>query len=238
MPVSDRRHDAEVMAFTHMFHYGILGIEKTENDIREGVKRVLDSGYILQAMDVEIIYAPLVVALLEGKITVHSPVSYPLGNLTLQKKLRDIEQMIKIGVRDSAYCLTYRNILDHRYDLIEKEVSEAVKVNQGVMTMEFNIQATLLTDNEIIDACKAIENGGAYTVKLNSGYGWGTGPEELALVKRVFGNRLDVHPSGNIRTLAQVDEFMKYDVRVIHSMAVFEITEEYLARREKGSSNE
>jgi deoxyribose-phosphate aldolase len=233
MATIDDRHDAEMMNFTYMFHYGILGIEKTEKDVRDGVKRVLDSGYIMQAVDVEIIYAPLAIEMLGGKMTVHSPVSYPLGNLSLKKKLRDIEEMIKIGVRDSAYCLTYRNILDHRFDLIEEEVRQAVKTNQNQMTIEYNIQATLLNDFEIVEACKAIENGGASTVKLNTGYGWGTDPEEVALVRRVFGHKLDIHPSGNIRTLAQVDEFLKYDVHIIHSQAVFEITEEYLARREK-----
>jgi deoxyribose-phosphate aldolase len=138
--------------------------------------------------------------------------------------------MIDVGVRDSAYCLNYRSILDHEYGEVAKEVRAAVELNRDVIAIEFNIQATLLNDNEIVGACHAIEDGGGKAVKLNTGYGWGTGPEEVALVRRVLGNRLDIHPSGNIRTLAQVDEFIRYDVKVIHSMAVFEITDEYIAR--------
>jgi len=235
--MTDLKHSPEVMAFAHMFHYGILGVEKTDRDMRAGVQRVLDSGYILQAVDVELIYVPLVIELLQGKMTVHSPISYPLGNLTLKKKLRDLERMIDVGVRDSAYCLNYRLILDHEYHKVEKEVGAAVETNRDIVALEFNIQATMLNDNEIVGACQAIENGGGKAVKLNTGYGWGTGPEEVALVRRVFGSRLDIHPSGNIRTLAQVDEFLKYDVRIIHSMAVFEITDEYIARlsRETGA---
>lgn len=228
--MSDLRRSPEVMAFARMFHYGILGVEKTERDIREGVRRVMNSGYVLQAVDVELIYVPLVLEMLQGRMTVHSPISYPLGNLTLKKKLRDLERMIDVGVRDSAYCLNYRSILDHDYGEVAKEVRAAVEHNRDVIAIEFNIQATLLNDNEIVSACQAIEDGGGKAVKLNTGYGWGTGPEEVALVRRVFGNRLDVHPSGNIRTLAQVDEFIRYDVKVIHSMAVFEITDEYIAR--------
>jgi deoxyribose-phosphate aldolase len=231
--MTELRHDPDVMAFARMFHYGILGVEKTEQDVRAGVQRVLDSGYIVQAVDVELIYAALTLDLLEGKMTVHSPVSYPLGNLTLKKKLRDLAHMIRVGVRDSAYCLNYRDILDHRYGEVEKEVRAAVELNQDIIAIEFNIQATLLNDDEIIGACQAIENGGGKAVKLNTGYGWGTDPEEVALVRRVFGYRLDIHPSGNIRTLAQVDEFLKYDVKIIHSQAVLEITEEYIARLAK-----
>ena len=216
-----------------MFHYGVLGIEKTVDDVIEGVHRVLDSGYIPTAMDVEMIHAPLVVDMLEGKITTHTPISYPLGNLTLRKKLRDLERLIEIGVRDSAYCLNYRNILDHRYDLVADEVRACMDVNQDIVEIEFNIQATLLCDDEIIGACQGIIDGGGKAVKLNTGYGWGTGPEEVALVRRVFGYQLDIHPSGNIRTLAQVDELLKYDIKIIHSIAIFEITEEYIARLAK-----
>jgi hypothetical protein len=39
--MTDISHSPEVMAFAHMFHYGILGIEKREQDIRAGVKRVV-----------------------------------------------------------------------------------------------------------------------------------------------------------------------------------------------------
>ncbi len=231
--MEDLRHAPEVDAFAGMFHYGILGIEKSIDEVKAGVQRVLDSGYIPTAVDVEMIHAPMVVEMLEGKITTHTPISYPLGNLTLRKKLRDLERLIEIGVRDSAYCLNYRNILDHRFDKVADEVNACMAVNQDIVEIEFNIQATLLNDNEIIGACQGIIDGGGKAVKLNTGYGWGTGPEEVALVRRVFGYQLDIHPSGNIRTLAQVDEFLKYNVNIIHSMAIFEITEEYIARLSK-----
>ena len=232
----DIRYSPEVKAFAGMFHYGILGIEKTFEDVRAGVKRVFESGYTPTAIDVEMIHAPRVVEMLAGRVTTHTPISYPLGNLTLRKKLRDLERLMEIGVRDSAYCLNYRNILDHQYEKVAEEVHASEAVNQGVVAIEYNIQATLLTDAEIVGACQAIIDGGGKAVKLNTGYGWGTGPEEVALVRRVFGYQLDIHPSGNIRTLAQVDAFLAYDVKIIHSQAVFEITEELIARKLKERS--
>ena len=228
--MEDIKQSPEVMAFAGMFHYGVLGIEKTEADVRTAVQRVIDSGYVLTAVDVELIYAPMVIDMIAGRMTVHAPISYPLGNLTLRKKLRDLQTMINIGIGDTAWCLNYRNILDHNYDQVAREVRAAVELNQDELEIEYNIQATLLTDQEIIGACQAILDGGGKAVKLNTGYGWGTGPEEVALVRRVFDQALDIHPSGNIRTLAQVDAFLKHDVTIIHSAAVFEITEEFSRR--------
>lgn len=234
--MEDLSQSPEVKKFASMFHYGILGVEKTLADVNIGVKRVLESGYTPTAVDVEMIHAPYVVEMLQGRITTHTPISYPLGNMPIQKKLRDLDLLIEIGVRDSAFCLNYRNILDHSFKLIAEEVRKAEKVNQNIVEIEYNIQSTLLTDDEIIGACQAIIDGGGRAVKLNTGYGWGTGPEEVALVRRVFGYQLDIHPSGNIRTLAQVDEFMKYDIKIIHSQAIFEITDEYIARLENERS--
>lgn len=234
--MEDLRHNPEVLSFAGMFHFGVLGIEKTAEDVRIGVDKVLDSGYIPTAVDVEMIHAPMVVDMLDGKVTTHTPISYPLGNMTLRKKLRDLERLIEIGVRDSAYCLNYRNILDHHFDLVADEVRASEESNQDIVSIEYNIQATILNDGEIIDACQAIVDGGGKAVKLNTGYGWGTGPEEVSLVRRVFGYQLDIHPSGNIRTLKQVDEFLKSDVKIIHSMAIFEITDEFIERLRKERS--
>ena len=173
--MEELRHAPEVMAFAGMFHYGVLGVEKTEGDVRTAVQRVLDSGYVLTAVDVELIHAPLVLEMIAGRMTVHSPVSYPLGNLTQKKKLRDLEKMIEIGVRDTAWCLNYRHILDHRYDLVAQEVAEAVALNQGILEIEYNIQATLLNDNEIVGACQAILDGGGKAVKPQYGLWLGDG---------------------------------------------------------------
>jgi deoxyribose-phosphate aldolase len=225
------RFRPDVMDFAARFHFASLGVEKTSNDLRIAVQKVLDSGYVIAAFDCQMIYAPLAIDLFQGKIKVHSPISYPLGNMTLSKKLRDLDYFKKIGIRDSCWCLNYREILDHQFDKVEAEVNFAVKENASTIPMAYVIQAPILTNDEIINACKAILNGGGDRVKVATGYNWGTDPEHVALIRRNFGYQLDIHPSGNIRTLAQVDEFIKLGVRTIHSMTCFEIIEDYIQHR-------
>jgi deoxyribose-phosphate aldolase len=230
----DDRYSQEVRDFASRFHFASLGVEKTSQDLRVAIKKVLDSGYIIEAFDCQMIYAPLAIDLFQGRVKVHSPISYPLGNMTLKKKLRDLEYFKKIGIRDSCWCLNYHEILDHQYDQIEKEVQLAVKENGDAIPMAYVIQATILNNDEIINACKAVQNGGGLRVKVATGYNWGTDPEHVALIRRNFGYQLDIHPSGNIRTLAHVDEYIKLGVRIIHSMTCFDIIEEFIQRRQKG----
>ena len=71
---------------------------------------------------------------------------------------------------------------------------------------------------------------------MNTGYGWGTSLEEVDLVHRHFNGRIDIHPSGNVRTLAQVDHFLSRGVGIVHSASVFEIIADY-ARRLQAQDN-
>jgi deoxyribose-phosphate aldolase len=229
----DDRYSPEVMDFASRFHYASLGVEKTYQDLRIAIDKVLESGYVLEAFDCQMIYVPLALELFQGRVKVHSPISYPLGNMTLKKKLRDLAYFKKIGLQDSCWCLNFRELLDNRYDCVEEEVRQAVNENGGAIPMAYVIQATLLTNEQIINACKAVKHGGGERVKVATGYSWGTDPEHVALIRRNFGYQLDIHPSGNIRTLAQVDEYIKLGVRIIHSITCFDIIEEFIQRRRK-----
>jgi deoxyribose-phosphate aldolase len=227
---TDIRFSPEVRELASRFHYASLGVEKTVEDLRIAIQRVLDSGYIIEAFDCQMIHAPLAIDMLSGRVKVHSPISYPLGNMTLRKKLRDLDYFKKIGIKDSCWCLNYREILDHEYSSVEAEVHQAVEVNSGEIPMAYVIQAPLLSNEEIINACKAVQNGGGKRIKVATGYNWGTDVEHVMLIRRVFNYQLDIHPSGNIRTLEQVDEYLKLGVNIIHSMTCLEIIEAYVNR--------
>lgn len=224
----------EVKDFAAFFHYGTLGIDKTTQDLHRDINKVLDSGFIFKAYNVEMTLAALAKDLLNEKMRIHIPISYPLGNMTLRKKQFDLEYCQKIGIDESCVCLNYGAIVSHNYDLIDHEVRTLSDEFESSIELAFVIQATLLNDNEIIDVSQAIGYGGCSRIKLNTGYGWGTYPEEVALLRRIFGYTFDLHPSGNITTLKKVKEFLALGVTNIHSLAAFEIIDEYIAERNAG----
>jgi deoxyribose-phosphate aldolase len=224
------RYAPEVVELASRFHFASLGVEKTVEDLRAAIQRVLDSGYTLEAFDCQMIHAPLAIEMFQGKVKVHSPISYPLGNMTLRKKLRDLDYMKKIGIRDSCWCLNYREILDHQYGKVETEVRQAVEANGGQIPMAYVIQAPLLTNDEIVNACKAVQTAGGTRIKVATGYGWGTDYEHVALIRRVFKYQLDIHPSGNIRKLEEVEEYLKMGVHIIHSMTCLDVLDAYVNR--------
>lgn len=221
----------DVYNFASMFHWGVLGIEKTHEDLKLGVEKVKESGFKIQAFNTEMTLAKEAKQMFGSQQRIHIPISYPMGNMTLKKKLIDLEYAIKIGSDESCIVLNHKNIFSKKYKELEKEV-QTLNENFGNITdLAFVLQSAVLNDTDIINSCKAISYGGGIRIKLNSSYGWGVSPEEVRLVKRVFGKQFDVHPSGNIRKLEQVEEYLRLDIRVFHSLSAFDIVEQYIDKK-------
>jgi deoxyribose-phosphate aldolase len=233
-PAVAKRLRLEGQAFMARCHYGVQGVAKTEEDVRAALKRLLDSGFTPIAFDTEVTFIPLARDITQGKIKMHSAVSYPLGRMTLKKKLQDLENLVKMGVEDTCVCLDWQAIFSHRYKDVEREAYEIMKeFGDKFDKNALVIPATLLSDTEMIDVLKALDSAGVYSVKVNPGCKLGVSYEEVMLINRHFPHRFDIHPSGNIRKLEEVEKYLELGCTVIHTVKSLDITEVYLERQLK-----
>ncbi|MEG0377841.1 MAG: hypothetical protein RR614_05110 [Eubacterium sp.] len=213
-------------------HFGVQGITKTEDDVKVALNRLLETGFKPMAFDTEMNFVPMLKELTEGKINLHCAVSYPLGRMTLKKKMQDLETLLNMGVKDVCVCLDWQAIFSHRYVDLEKEAAAMVKAFDGVFTKNaYVIPATLLSDSEMEDTLKALDNAGVYSVKVNPGCKLGVSFEEVQLIKRLFPNRFDIHPSGNIRTLETFEKYIELGCEVIHTASALDIVETFMKRQ-------
>jgi deoxyribose-phosphate aldolase len=232
MIISPKIQD-EAKQFASMFHFGVQGIEKSEAQMHADVKKLIDLGYTPRAFDTELNYLELVTECYGDRFNIHVPLDYPMGRSITQKKLRDLEYIKNCGCIDNCVCVNYEWVFSHEYSRIEDEARQICKnFGSAFVKMAFVVPTTLMNDQEIIDTVKALDAGGAETVKVNPGCGLGASFWEVELIYEVFGHeRFDVHPSGNIRTLEQVERFLDLGCTTIHSRAMIEITEAFIAKR-------
>jgi deoxyribose-phosphate aldolase len=223
----------EAKQFASQFHFGVQGIEKNEAQMHADVKRLIDLGYTPRAFDTELNYLELVTKYYGDRFNIHVPLDYPMGRSTTSKKLRDLEYIKSFGCMDNCVCMNYEWIFSHEYAKIEGEIRQICGRFGGEFEkMAFVIPAALMSDQEIINTVKALDAGGAETIKVNPGCGLGASFWEVELIYDTFGHeRFDVHPSGNIRTLEQVERFLALGCTTIHSRAMIEITESFIAKR-------
>ena len=152
--------------------------------------------------------------------------------MTLKKKMKDLETLLKMGILDVCVCLDWQAIFSHRYKDVEREAAAIVKEFDGLFTkIAFVIPATLLSDTEMADTLRALDSAGVYSVKVNPGCKLGVSYEEVELIKRLFPNRFDIHPSGNIRTLEAFEKNMDLGCQVIHTASALDIVETFMKRQ-------
>jgi len=224
----------EADEFMRKCHYGCQGIVRTEADVKSAIKRLIDSGFHAMAFDVEMNFVQLAKEMLNGIAPIHVAVSYPMGRMTLKKKLMDLETLANLGVTDTCVCLDWQAIFSHRYEDIQKEALTIMKnFGQSFTKLALVIPATLMSDSEIIDTCMALDQAGVISIKVNPGVKLWVSFEEVALIQRKFPGRFDVHPSGGIRTLEEVEKYFELGCNVIHSIASLDITEEFILRQLK-----
>lgn len=222
----------EAQEFMKLCHFGCQGVGKTETDVLVAVKRVLDSGYKLKAFDTEIIYIPLVKELLPSGIPLHAAVSYPMGRSTLKQKLRDLERVRSVGVSDTCLSIDWQAIFSARYKDVESECRAIMQeFGKVFIKLAFIIPATLLSDTQIISVCKALDQAGVVSIKVNPGAGLGVSFEEVMLIRRIFPRRFDIHPSGNIRSLGEVERYLELGCDSIHTIQSLDIVDEFIKKQ-------
>ena len=196
-PAIKDRLQNEGKEFMAKCHFGTQGVAKTEDDVKQALQRLLDSGFMCIAFDIEMNYVETVQKITEGRVPLHAAVSYPLGRMTLNQKLRGLEKLYDLGVFDTCVCIDWQAIFSKRYLDVEKEASAIVKEFDGKFKKNaFVIPATLMGDIAIVEVCKALDNAGVYSIKVNPGAKLGVSFEEVELIKRNFPHRFDIHPSG------------------------------------------
>jgi len=227
----------EAKSFLSLCHFGMQGITRTEEDIKEIVAKLKETKMAPLAFDTEMQFVPMVRELFADyccNVKLHCAVSYPMGRYTLKTKMDTLARLREMGVDDVCICLDWQAIFSGRYSDIETEARTIVEEYQNdFYRVALVIPATLMSDTRIIETCKALDSAGTVSVKVNPGAKLGVSFEEVALIKRIFPNRFDVHPSGNIRTLAEVLRYREMGCNNIHTAAALEITDAFIEKRLK-----
>jgi deoxyribose-phosphate aldolase len=144
--------------------------------------------------------------------------SYPLGCQTNATKIKQIEYSISAGADEVDVSMNYNAIKSGDFKRVKEETMEMMdKVGDKIDIIAIP-QTSILTTSEALSVYKILLECGIDKIKLNSGFGWNSIPEDVILVKRVFGDsfkRIDV--SGGVRTLEQLNNYIELGADYIHS---------------------
>jgi deoxyribose-phosphate aldolase len=200
---------------------GILGTDITEQDVRSHIATAKTYPFIAYAVDLS--YLRLAKELLrETNMLLTAAVSYPFGGMTLATKLDQVRFALSVEAEEINATLNLNAIKSGDYDTVSAELRAMVEVADGAIDVIVIPQFEILTSSEKLKTCETLLEAGVCAIKTD-GHGGLCQPEDVRLVRRVFGGAFSIEASGGIRTVAQASELLDAGANFIHTSTALEL---------------
>ncbi|MDD7586027.1 MAG: deoxyribose-phosphate aldolase [Corynebacterium glucuronolyticum] len=134
-------------------------------------------------------------------VKVATVIGFPSGAVKTSVKVAEARQAVADGADEVDMVQNIGWAKEHRFDEIADEIA-AVKAECPMLKVI--LETAALTDEEIVECCKAAEKAGADFVKTSTGFhpAGGASVHAVSLMRETVGDRLGVKASGGIRDAA------------------------------------
>lgn len=138
------------------------------------------------------------------RILVCSVVGFPLGAMTSRSKAFETREAIEHGASEIDMVLAIGRLKQGDYAYVEEDIRAVRRAARNTTVLKVIIETSMLTQEEKVMACQLAKKAGADFVKTSTGFGGGGAKvEDIALMKQVVGDHVEVKASGGIRTYAE-----------------------------------
>ena len=182
-----------------LIDHTVLKPDTTEAKIRELAAEART--YCFASVCVSPVWVPVAAEELAGTTPkVCTVVGFPHGAVRTPVKAFETEQAVRDGAEEIDMVLAIGRLKSEQYDRVEADIRAVVSAAAG-RTVKVILETALLTDEEKVIACVLSQNAGADFVKTSTGFAsGGASPQDVALMRRVVGDRMGVKASGGIRS--------------------------------------
>ena len=137
-----------------------------------------------------------------------SVVGFPLGADSEEMKYAEARFLIFQGVDEIDMVMNIAFLKERKLDLVKNEIKKVVEAADG-NCVKVIIETSFLSQDEKALACNIVMESGAAFVKTSTGFSSsGATLEDVRLIKKVVGDRVDIKVSGGIKTKNEALEFI------------------------------
>lgn len=181
--------------------HAVLKPDQTEQDVRENAQMCIERG--VASMCVRPCDIKLAVELLkDSPVMVSCVLSFPHGADTTATKAFQATQAIEAGVDEIDMVMNIGQFLSGNYDVVRDDIKAVVDVAHASNVKVKVIQESgFLSLEQVAKACELSYEAGADFVKTSTGFNTTPAtPEIVDVMVKTVGDRMQVKPSGGIRT--------------------------------------
>lgn len=139
----------------------------------------------------------------ESEVRVATVIGFPLGANTKEVKAFETKDAILNGADEIDMVINIGALKDKDYDLVRDDIKAVVDAAKDKAIVKVIIETCLLNEEEKKMACQLAMEADADFVKTSTGFSTGGATlEDVALMKSVVGDRLEVKASGGVRDIS------------------------------------
>ena len=191
-----------------LFDHTLLKADAKSEDIMRMVEEAKANDFM--SVCVNGYYTKMVADALKGTgVRTTTVVGFPLGQMATKAKAFETGCAVEDGADEIDMVINVGALKEGKYDVVLEDI-KAVRAECEGKTLKVIIECCLLTNDEIVKACELSEEAGADFVKTSTGFSTGGAKvEDVALMKKTVGDRLEVKASGGIHTGAEATSMVE-----------------------------
>lgn len=146
----------------------------------------------------------------DSPVKVCTVIGFPLGASAPEVKAFEASHAIAEGAGEVDMVINIGALKDGDDGLVLRDIAGVVQAAAGKALVKVIIETCLLTEEEIVRACKLSVEAGADFVKTSTGFSTGGATvEAVELMRKTVGLNVGVKASGGVRTLADAEAMIK-----------------------------
>lgn len=155
-------------------------------------------------------FVPLAAELLRGSpVKVCTVVGFPLGATTTFTKEAETKEAVANGADEIDMVINIGALKNGEDHLVEEDMVAVVRAAGGRITKAI-FETALLSDDEVIRACRMAKRARLDYVKTSTGFGpGGATVHHVSLMRKTVGRSMGVKASGGVRDLDGAREMIK-----------------------------
>ncbi len=214
------------------FDHAALSSETDEKAVRTACDEAVRLGFFSVAVNP--VWTSLVAELLaDTQVKVLGVAGFPLGASRTNIKAAEASNGVADGAHEMDMVANIGHLISGEFARVEEEISTIRRALPYNVVLKVIIEAGKLTEQQQVDATRAVANGGAQFVKTCTGFFGGATTGQVATLVRAAAGEIEVKASGGIKTLEQCRELLGAGATRLGSSASASIMAE-LAEAEGG----
>ena len=145
----------------------------------------------------------------DSNVQVCTVVGFPLGAMDADAKRYETEAAVDAGANEIDMVMNVGRFKDGELDFIVREIRDVVEAADDRI-VKVILETCLLTNDEIVQACKLVTQAQAHFVKTSTGFNSaGATLEHVKLMRETVGQFAGVKAAGGVRNAADAQAMIE-----------------------------